>query len=140
MRTRCENAHGGRTGELRARSCRRSLVAAQASNRGTADGPRSPSPTSRSCDGSRERGPGSAAGERGILRAVPLRERHDDRDHILHATRRSRTRSGTGRLYLSVGHIYHTMGPGRWGATHVDEKGAYFVPQMNAHNTFVVES
>ena len=41
-----------------------------------------------------------------------------------------------GRVYLSVGHIYHTMGPGRWGATHVDADGAYFVPQVNAQNTF----
>jgi hypothetical protein len=45
--------------------------------------------------------------------------------------------TNTGRLYLSVGHIYHTMGPDRWGATHVDEKGVYFVPQTNVHNTFV---
>jgi hypothetical protein len=44
--------------------------------------------------------------------------------------------AGSGRLYLSVGRIYHTMGPGRWGATHVDERGAYFVPQVNANNTF----
>lgn len=44
--------------------------------------------------------------------------------------------TGTGRLYLSVGRIFHTMGPQRWGATHVDEKGAYFVPQTNAHNTY----
>ena len=40
-----------------------------------------------------------------------------------------------GRLYLSVGHIYHTMGPDRWGATHVDDEGAYFVPQTNAPNS-----
>lgn len=45
--------------------------------------------------------------------------------------------TGTGRLYLSVGRIYHTMGPGRWGATHVDDGGVYFVPQVNAHNTYV---
>src|SRR5262245_8606772 len=31
--------------------------------------------------------------------------------------------SGTGRVYLSVGRIYHTFGPGRWGATTVDESG-----------------
>jgi hypothetical protein len=41
----------------------------------------------------------------------------------------------TGRLYLSVGRIYHTMGPGRWGATHIDDKGIYFVPQANAQNS-----
>lgn len=44
--------------------------------------------------------------------------------------------TGTGRLYLSVGRIFHTMGPQRWGATHVDDDGVYFVPQSNAQNTF----
>ena len=44
--------------------------------------------------------------------------------------------SGTGRVYLSVGRIYHTFGPGRWGATTVDSTGVYFVPQVNANNTF----
>ena len=44
--------------------------------------------------------------------------------------------TGTGRVYLSVGRIYHTFGPGRWGATSVDSGGVYFVPQVNAHNTF----
>jgi hypothetical protein len=44
--------------------------------------------------------------------------------------------SGTGRVYLSVGRIYHTFGPGRWGATHVDTAGVYFIPQVNARNTF----
>lgn len=44
--------------------------------------------------------------------------------------------TGHGRVYLSVGRIFHTFGPGRWAATHVDESGAYFVPQTNAHNTF----
>lgn len=44
--------------------------------------------------------------------------------------------TGTGRLYLSVGRIFHTMGPRRWGATHVDANGVYFVPQANAQNTF----
>ena len=43
--------------------------------------------------------------------------------------------AGSGRLYLSVGRIFHTMGPGRWGATHVDDDGAYFVPQENAPNS-----
>src|SRR5215211_6737130 len=43
--------------------------------------------------------------------------------------------SGTGRVYLSVGRIYHTFGPGRWGATTVDSSGVYFIPQINAHNT-----
>jgi len=43
---------------------------------------------------------------------------------------------GSGRVYLSVGRIYHTFGPGRWGAMTVDTGGVYFVPQVNAHNTF----
>jgi hypothetical protein len=44
--------------------------------------------------------------------------------------------SGTGRVYLSVGRIYHTFGPGRWGATTLDSAGVYFIPQVNANNTF----
>jgi len=44
--------------------------------------------------------------------------------------------TGTGRVYLSVGRIYHTTGPGQWGATKIDQTGAYFVPERNAHNTF----
>jgi hypothetical protein len=44
--------------------------------------------------------------------------------------------TGNGRVYLSVGRIFHTFGPGRWAATHVDDSGIYFVPQANAHNTF----
>jgi len=44
--------------------------------------------------------------------------------------------SGTGRVYLTVGRIYHTFGSGRWGATNVDSSGAFFIPQVNAHNTF----
>ncbi len=44
--------------------------------------------------------------------------------------------AGTGRVYLSVGRVYHTFGAGRWGATHVGADGVYFVPQVNAHNTF----
>ena len=44
--------------------------------------------------------------------------------------------SGTGRVYLTVGRIYHTTGPGRWGATRVDTSGIYFIPQVNARNTF----
>jgi len=44
--------------------------------------------------------------------------------------------SGSGRVYLSVGRIYHTFGPGRWGATSIDANGVYFVPQDNARNTF----
>jgi hypothetical protein len=44
--------------------------------------------------------------------------------------------SGSGRIYLTVGRIYHTFGSGQWGATNVDSTGAYFIPQVNAHNTF----
>ena len=44
--------------------------------------------------------------------------------------------AGTGRVYLAAGRVYHTFGPGRWGATQIDSSGAYFVPQVNAHNTF----
>jgi hypothetical protein len=43
--------------------------------------------------------------------------------------------TGTGRVYLSVGRIFYTFGAGRWGASHVDDSGIYFVPQVNAHNT-----
>ena len=43
--------------------------------------------------------------------------------------------TGRGRLYLSVGRIYHTMGPGRWGATNVDGHGVYFVPQDNTQSS-----
>jgi hypothetical protein len=39
-------------------------------------------------------------------------------------------------VYLTVGRIYHTTGPGRWGATRVDASGIYFIPQVNARNTF----
>jgi len=44
--------------------------------------------------------------------------------------------AGTGRIYLAAGRVYQSFGPGRWGATQVDSAGAYFVPQVNAHNTF----
>jgi len=44
--------------------------------------------------------------------------------------------SATGRVYLTVGRVYHTFGSGRWGATNVDSTGAFFIPQVNAHNTF----
>ena len=44
--------------------------------------------------------------------------------------------TGTGRLYLSVGRVYHTFGPGRWGATRISDEGIFLVPQVNARNTF----
>lgn len=45
--------------------------------------------------------------------------------------------TATGRLYLSVGRVFHTFGPNRWGATHVGADGLYFVPQSNVRNSFV---
>ncbi len=44
--------------------------------------------------------------------------------------------SGTGRLYMSVGRIYYTFGPGRWGASHVGDGEIFLIPQVNARNTF----
>ncbi len=44
--------------------------------------------------------------------------------------------TGTGRVYLTVGRVYHTYGSGRWGATHLDSASVFFIPQLNAHNTF----
>jgi hypothetical protein len=44
--------------------------------------------------------------------------------------------AGTGRVYLTVGRVYHTYGSGRWGATHLDSASVFFIPQLNAHNTF----
>lgn len=35
------------------------------------------------------------------------------------------------RLYLSVGRVFHTFGPYRWGASHVGADGLYFVPQAS---------
>jgi hypothetical protein len=43
--------------------------------------------------------------------------------------------SGRGRVYLSVGRVYHVSGPSLWGASHIDESGAFFVPERNANNT-----
>ena len=43
---------------------------------------------------------------------------------------------GHGRIYLSAGGIYHTFGSGTWAATRADETGVYFIPRLNAHNTF----
>ena len=44
--------------------------------------------------------------------------------------------SGTGRVYLTVGRVFHAFGPSRWGASNVDSTGVYFIPQVNAHNTY----
>ncbi|HEX3866050.1 MAG TPA: hypothetical protein VHV78_04825 [Gemmatimonadaceae bacterium] len=53
-----------------------------------------------------------------------------------HADSASGRQSATGRLYLSVGRIFHTLGSDRWGAIRLDSTGVYFVPQVNAHNTY----
>lgn len=42
---------------------------------------------------------------------------------------------GTGRVYLTVGRIFHTFGPGRWGASNVDSSGVFFVPQLSTHSS-----
>ena len=42
---------------------------------------------------------------------------------------------GTGRIYLSVGRVFHTMGPDRWGATYIDQNGVHFVPQVNTQSS-----
>jgi len=44
--------------------------------------------------------------------------------------------SGGGRVYLSVGRVYYTFGPGRWGASHIADDGIFLVPQVSAQNTF----
>jgi hypothetical protein len=46
------------------------------------------------------------------------------------------TASADARVYLTVGRVYHTFGPSRWGATRVDTSGVFFIPQVMAHNTF----
>jgi len=43
--------------------------------------------------------------------------------------------SGRGRVYLSVGRVYHVSGTGQWGASHIDDSGAFFVPERNASNS-----
>jgi hypothetical protein len=43
--------------------------------------------------------------------------------------------SGRGRVYLSVGRVFHVSGPSLWGASHIDESGAFFVPERNATNS-----
>lgn len=44
--------------------------------------------------------------------------------------------SGSGRLYLSVGRIYHTFGSNRWVATRIGDQGLYLVPQSTARANF----
>lgn len=43
---------------------------------------------------------------------------------------------GNGKLYLSVGRVYHTFGSNRWIATKVDGEGLFLVPQSMANNRF----
>lgn len=40
--------------------------------------------------------------------------------------------NGSGRLYLSVGRIYHAFGSNRWVATRISDDGLYLVPQSTA--------
>jgi hypothetical protein len=40
--------------------------------------------------------------------------------------------TGSGRVYVSVGRVFQTSGPARWGATHVGADGAAWLPQQNA--------
>lgn len=44
--------------------------------------------------------------------------------------------TANGRVYLSVGRIYHTFGSNRWVATRADSSGLYFVPQTTARNNY----
>ena len=44
--------------------------------------------------------------------------------------------NGSGRLYLSVGRIYHTFGSNRWVATRIGNEGLYLVPQSTARSNF----
>jgi hypothetical protein len=44
--------------------------------------------------------------------------------------------SGTGRLYLSVGRIYHSFGANRWVATRIGDDGLYLVPQTTGRSKF----
>ena len=78
----------------------------------------------------------SDGAERGdALRAVQIRQRLTIEITYYSDSSLSR-QAGTGRVYLSVGRVYYTFGPGRWGATSVDDGGVYFIPQINANNTF----
>ncbi|HEX4685095.1 MAG TPA: hypothetical protein VH277_20425 [Gemmatimonadaceae bacterium] len=42
--------------------------------------------------------------------------------------------SGSSRLYLSVGRVYHSFGPNRWGASHIGADGVVFVPQVSTRS------
>jgi hypothetical protein len=44
--------------------------------------------------------------------------------------------SGNGRLYVSVGRIYHSFGSNRWVATRVGDDGLYLVPQSTTRANF----
>jgi hypothetical protein len=43
--------------------------------------------------------------------------------------------SGKGRVYLTVGRVYHATGPSLWGASRIDESGVFFTPEKNANNS-----
>ncbi len=78
---------------------------------------------------------GTAAGETPIIERVHFAN-DSTIDVAFFADSLSGRQTGTAKVNLSVGRVYYTLGPGRWGATRVDANGAYFVPQVNAHNTY----
>jgi hypothetical protein len=78
---------------------------------------------------------GTAAGEAPLIERI--RFTNDSTIDITYfADSLTGRQTGTAKVNLSVGRVYLTLGPGRWGATRVGANGAYFVPQVNAHNTY----
>jgi hypothetical protein len=76
---------------------------------------------------------GSAAGEASVFQRVRFID--DTTAEISYFRDPSLSQeTGSGKLYLSVGRIYHTFGSNRWAATHADVDGLYFVPQTTARN------
>lgn len=45
--------------------------------------------------------------------------------------------TGGAKVYLSVEHVYQTLGPSQWAAERVDKDGAYFVPLVNAATSLI---
>ena len=77
---------------------------------------------------------GSAEGQRPFYEAY--RAVNDSTIEITYYADSTFTRTtGGGRVYLSVGRVFHTAGPGVWGASRIDDQGVYFVPERNARNT-----
>jgi hypothetical protein len=44
--------------------------------------------------------------------------------------------TGTGKVYLTVGRVYHTFGSNQWVATHVGDDGLFLVPQAAGRSNF----